>query len=197
MSESIFAPPEADVETRPANEQAYYVVSPIKFYLLATLTLNIYFVYWFYRNWRLIKQREDNDTWPPMRSLFYIFFTHSLLTDVDETLKARGITYDWAPMGIATLFVVLTVTVNILDRVVGESIGDPIKDLVGTALILVAPAILLRGQRAMNVACDDPAGETNARFTLANWAWMVPGGLIWLLAIFGLYAMFFAPEWLA
>ncbi|MBT8101315.1 MAG: hypothetical protein KJO82_16280 [Gammaproteobacteria bacterium] len=197
MSESIFAPPEANVETRPANEQAYYVVSPIKFYLLATLTLNIYFVYWFYRNWRLIKQREDNDTWPPMRGLFYIFFTHSLLTDVDETLKARGITYDWAPMGIATLFVVLTVTVNILDRMAGESIGGPIKDLVGTALLLVAPAILLRGQRAMNVACDDPAGETNARFTLANWAWMVPGGLIWLLAIFGLYAMFFAPEWLA
>lgn len=194
MSESIFAPPEADLETQPTDQQAYYVVGPTKFYLLATLTLNIYFVYWFYRNWRLVKQREQNDSWPPMRGLFYIFFTHSLLADVDETLKTRGKTHDWAPIGIATLFVVLTITINILDRMAGNSVGSPVTDIAGTALILIVPAILLQGQRAINVACDDPAGETNARFTLANWAWMVPGGLIWLLLLFGLYAIFFAPE---
>lgn len=67
-------------------------------------------------------------------------------------------------------------------------------DGIGTLMILIVPWVLLGGQRAINVACDDPAGEANANYTLANWAWMVVGGLIWLLLFFGLYAMFFAPE---
>lgn len=197
MSDDIFAPPEANVETSAAHEQQYYVVRPSKFYLLSVLTINLYLVYWFYRNWRLIKERDKDTSWPPMRGLFFVFFTHSLMTDINEALKTAKKDYDWKPMFIATMVVVLTILANVLDRLAAQNIGSPITDLVGTALVFVVPLFLLQSQRAINVVCDDPEGKTNANYTLANWVWMVLGGLVWLLALFGIYALFFAPELLA
>ena len=45
MSESIYAPPEADVAVTKSDEADFYVVAPRKFYLLSILTFNLYFVY--------------------------------------------------------------------------------------------------------------------------------------------------------
>jgi hypothetical protein len=56
MSEALYAPPEAAITVDATDELDYYVVSPRKFYLLAILTLNLYLVYWFYRNWSQIKK---------------------------------------------------------------------------------------------------------------------------------------------
>ena len=194
MSESIYAPPEADL-TAPANgTPRYYVVAPIKFALLSVLTFTLYFVYWFYRNWRLVKDRDQDNSWPPMRGFFYVFFTHALFTDVNESIKTSGRTYDWQPMSVATLFVVLAIATNIIDRMAGRGIGSPDTDAIGMVLTLFLPAALLPAQRAINFACNDPAGTTNSRFSAANWAWMIVGGLFWLLILFGLYAMYFAPE---
>ena len=102
MSDLIYAPPEAAVEVQAAEEAEFYVVSPKKFFLLSFMTLNLYIVYWFYRNWKVIKLRTGESMWPPMRGLFYIFFTHSLFTDVDEMLKDKHKQFDWRPMPIAT-----------------------------------------------------------------------------------------------
>lgn len=194
LSDSIFAPPEADVETPAERSHDYYVVSPTKFFLLSVLTFDLYVVYWFYRNWRLIKERDKDTSWPPMRGVFFVFFTHSLMTDIVETMKTRGKEYDWQPMTTATFVVIVAIASNVIDRMATQGVGSPTTDVVGTALAIVLPAILLQGQRAINFACDDVGGKTNSTYTLANWVWMVIGGLVWLLSIFGLYAMLFAPE---
>ena len=83
MSEVMYAPPEANIAVTSSDEADFYVVAPRKFYLLSVLTLNLYFVYWFYRSWQLIKQRNDESMLPAMRGVFFIFFTHSLFTDID------------------------------------------------------------------------------------------------------------------
>ncbi len=193
MSDSIYAPPEAEIEISEAQAQEYYVVSPTKFYLLSVMTFDLYFVYWFYRNWRLIKARDRDTSWPPARGLFYIFFTHSLFTDVDEAIKTQNRQYQWNPMSIATLFVFLDITANILGRMAWNNVGSPMTDFAGVLLTLLLPAILLQGQRAINFACGDPEGKTNAGFSLANWIWLVVGCLWWLLTLFGLYAIVFEP----
>ena len=154
MSESIYAPPKADVEVPDTESEDFYVVSPTKFYLLSFLTLNLYYVYWFYRNWRAVKARE----------------------------------------GVATLFVLLAICSSVLDRMANKGIGSPTTDVIGTALVLITPLVLVRGQKAINFACGDPDGSGNSRYTLANWVWMILGGLFWLLILFGVYAMVFAPE---
>ena len=194
MSDSIYAPPEADIAVPESEERDFYVVSPTKCYLLSVLTLNLYCVYWFYRNWRIIKARENSSIWPVPRGLFYIFFTHSLFGTVNAAIKAKKQAYDWNPSDIASLFVLLTVALNILDRLAYQSIGSPMTDFAASALVLITPLLMLRAQRAINFVCDDPDGQSNSRFTLGNWVWIVLGGLVWILTFLGFYAMVFAPE---
>ena len=189
MNESIYATPEADVTAPTTDEPRYYVVSPTKFMLLSVLTLTLYFVYWFYRNWKLIKDADNDDTWPPLRGFFYIFFTHSLFSDVQRNLDAEGRSFGWNPMVLATVFVVLTVALNIGDRVL------PLETMPVLAMSLpfvgtfVVSVLLLQAQKAINFAANDVGGSANARLTAVNWVWMLLGGAIWLLALIGIYAV--------
>jgi len=189
MQESIYAPPEADV-TAPTTDQArYYVVSPMKFMLLSVLTLTLYFVYWFYRNWKLIKDADNEDTWPPARGFFYIFFTHSLFSDVQSSLEGQQRSFGWSPMALATLFVILTVALNVADRVLpieSMPVFAMAMPFVGTIVVSV---LLLQAQKAINFAVDDVGGTANAKFTAVNWVWMLLGGAIWLLALIGIFAV--------
>ena len=91
----------------------------------------------------------------------------------------------------------LEVIANILGRMTWNEVGSPVTDVVGVLLGFLSPFILLQGQRAINSACGDPKGETNAGYSLANWVWLVVGGLWWLLTLFGLYAIIFEPQLLA
>ena len=189
MQESIYATPEADVSAPITDQPRYYVVSPTKFMLLSVLTLTLYFVYWFYRNWKLIKDADKEDTWPPARGFFYIFFTHSLFSDVQSYLEGHQRNYDWSPMVLATVFVVLTVALNVADRVL------PIESMPVFAMSLpfvgtfIVSLLLLQAQKAINVAADDVGGTGNAKLTAVNWVWMLLGGAIWLLALIGIFAV--------
>ncbi len=193
-SESIYAPPVADVTAPHSDSTDFYVVGSRKFYLLSILTLNTYLVYWFYRNWWHVKQRTGESLWAPMRGLFYIFFTHSLFDAVEEKINSLGQKFDWEPRSLATVAVVLTVLVNVLDRLSSRDIGSPFTDLISLALIPIIPAILLKAQHAINFACEDPTGSSNSTITWANWIWMVLGVLLWFLILIGLYLITFEPD---
>ena len=194
MSESIYAPPEAEIAVTAIEEDAFYVVSPKKFFLLSVLTFDLYFVYWFYRNWRQVKRSTGESMIPPLRGFFFIFFTHSLFRIVDEKIKSLGKSFAWSPGTLATIVVILSIVTNISDRLSSSNIGSPLTDFIGIALVPIIPAIMLTAQRAVNMACGDEEGVSNSSLTLANWVWMVIGGLLWLLVIAGLYLIIAEPE---
>ena len=52
----------------------FFPVSLWKLGLLSVCTVGLYQVYWFYWNWRLIKQRERRKISPPWRSLIAVLF---------------------------------------------------------------------------------------------------------------------------
>ena len=92
-------------------------------------------------------------------------------------------------MVLATIFVILTVALNIADRVLPiESIPVLAMSLpfVGTFIVSV---LLLQAQKAINFAADDVGGSGNAKLTAVNWVWMLLGGAIWLLALVGIFAV--------
>lgn len=195
MTESIYAPPEADVTAPGSDEEAqYYVVGTMKFLLLAILTFNLYFVYWFYRNWKLVNVRENDAYWPAVRGFFYVFFTHSLLNRIDDDLKSQQRDFSWSPVMLATLFVIVTIVGNLADRLLPFEEFPVIAVLAPWASTFIATFLLLPAQNAANAASDDPDGRGNARLTAANWAWLLVGGLIWLLNVVGLYAVFVDPS---
>lgn len=194
MSEAMYAPPAASISVTSTDEPDFYVVAPRKFYLLSVFTFNLYFIYWFYRSWHLVKQRSGKSMLPVMRGIFFIFFTHSLFKDVDLKIKSLGKDFAWNPATTATIVVILSIMTNIVDRLSAQNIGSPLTDFVGIALVPIIPVFLLKAQEAINIACEDPNGASNDQLTLGNWTWMVLGGLIWALFLFGFYLLIAEPE---
>jgi hypothetical protein len=194
VNESIYAPPQADIEVQEYADGEYYVVAPGKFLALTILTMGLYLVYWFYRQWRMVKDRDQSDIWPIPRGLFYIFFTHSLYADINERLRNNRISYEWSPGSSATLVVILTLLSNLLSRLSGENIGPPITDILSIAIVPLLAYLAVPAQKAANAASGDASGSGNATFTGANWVWMILGGLIWALSLFGLYFIVTQPE---
>jgi hypothetical protein len=62
------------------TKMEFYAVSQKKFLIMYIGTLGLYSVYWFYKHWSLYKKSENEEMWPIMRSIFQIFFTHSLFS---------------------------------------------------------------------------------------------------------------------
>lgn len=187
MSHDVYATPEAPLLTDkslPAHD--LYVVSTAKFTVLFIVTMGLYGVYWFYKNFRQQKDRHNLKIWPVPRGIFSIFFAHSLFRTVDEKLKAGGMEFSWNPGSLATLFVVSSILSNIASNLANRDMGAPYTDLLGIALTIVVYFCLYTAQKAINLSQGDVNGSTNNRYTLANYFWIVFGILIWVFAVIGI-----------
>jgi hypothetical protein len=163
----------------------------MKFLLLNILTMSVYSVYWFYRNWKQIKLADNRNIWPVPRAIFSLFFVHALFADVDRHIKQRGIDHVWHPVLAATLFVVIAVFGAINGQLTQFNFLPPWFLFVVFLFPLLYSLVLLPGQKAINVASDDVGGTKNARLTTANWIWMALGVFVWIAncyAIATLYA---------
>ena len=65
--------------------------------LCPTMTLGIYELYWFYKNWKLIKQRTESNIMPFWRAFFGVIFCYSCFREVKEVATSRGISFPWSP----------------------------------------------------------------------------------------------------
>lgn len=194
MTDSIYATPEAAIDVAETDVSRYYIVSPGKYLTLALATMNLYFLYWFYKNWDNVEKRDNENIWPVPRAIFSIFFVHALLTDVNETLKRRAIAFVWAPAMIATLYVAITIADTVIGRLAFNNVGSPYTDLFSIVLTPVLSFLMLPAQKAINAACEDAGGQSNGNLTVLNWVWIVLGGLLWLLSLTSLYFIFTQPE---
>lgn len=68
---------------------AYYPVSRTKFVLLAVLTLGLYEIYWFYKNWAYVRIREQSNIWPLARGIFAGLWYVPFLLDVNRHSPRR------------------------------------------------------------------------------------------------------------
>ncbi|WP_394539007.1 hypothetical protein PRJ39_00340 [Lysobacter enzymogenes] len=197
MEDNVYAPPASDV-VAPAPSglgDEFYVVAPLKFCLLFFLTLGLYQLYWFYMQWARYRRRHPGETlWPVARAIFAVFFAHALAGRIDEALRARGARHDWAPGAVATIYVIAQIASSVLDRLSSREIGSPFTDV--ASLVLLAPVglSLLRLQRAANLACGDPDGDSNRRLSALNYVWLVLGALLWLSLLAGLFALYVLPD---
>ena len=123
-------------------------------------------------------------------ALFYVFFTHSLFGKVDAQLNEQQVEKQWSPMLLATLFVIISIASNILDRLSYREIGSPFTDLASLAILPVALFILLKAQESINLSQDDRDGASNSHFTAYNYIWIVLGSIFWLFIGIGLLDIF-------
>jgi hypothetical protein len=96
MSTNPYAPPNAVVADIPVadvtHEAPLFAVSAFKLVIMSVFTLGLYQIYWFYRNWTCIKERDRSRILPALRSIFGIIYH-----DPNDSIKGRN--WAWIACG--------------------------------------------------------------------------------------------------
>ena len=187
MVDDVYKPPEA--ELAPPSEQRldrFYLVSRAKLSILFMATIGLYALYWFYAHWRHFKDVTGENIWPLPRAIFYVFFTHSLFGKVESYLNEQQIEHRWSPMLLATLFVIISIASNVLDRLSYREIGSPFTDFASLLTLPLALLVLLKAQATINLSLNDRDGTSNNRLTGYNYLWILLGSIFWLFIGIGL-----------
>ncbi|MFC6633673.1 hypothetical protein [Microbulbifer taiwanensis] len=192
METDIYRAPEADLgEPEAGAAREFYVVSSPKFLILMIATFGLYELYWFYRNWSLYRMRHGVKILPVMRAIFSLIFVYSLFGKVASSIRHSGRDIKWYPGWMAASYILFSIIGLLADGLAGAVTHYTLLDLVSLALFPLFVWILYCAQQEINVACDDPQGESNAELTPANYLWILIGALIWAGLGFEYFTGFF------
>ena len=176
--------------TRPRTAPcAFFPVAPGKLAVMYILTFGLYGVYWFYKNWRLQEPYLNKKINPALRSIFYIFFTHSLFRIIKRAAESKGIETNWHADMWATFFVATTILSNIMDRAPSQLAATAYLNIIGLTLVFVLVMPLYKAQELVNMINDDPGGALNRNFTIYNYIFIALGGIVWVMAAMGMLVL--------
>jgi hypothetical protein len=161
-------------ELEQSAELVFFPVSVAKLLVLSICTFGLYEVYWFYKNWQLVKRRESSDILPVMRSLFGVFFCYSLFERVRDQAEKAG-TSSIAAGLLAAGWIVLTVLWRL---------PDPYWLVTFLAVLFMLPV-----QQAINAINSQaaPGHDPNRTFSGWNITAVIIGGLFFALALVGIF----------
>jgi hypothetical protein len=180
MSSNPYAPPQSEVKDigGDQNEQSkkplYFPISFSKFIVMNFGTFGLYRIYWFYQNWKLIKEREGRDIVPIARAIFQIFFAYSLFKHIRDETERR----DLAPSLSAGLIFSLWIPLIVVSQVPG-----PLSLLTFAAVFLFLPVQNWANKVNAHAAPDH---DRNSRLVGWNWAAILIGIPLLVLAAISL-----------
>lgn len=85
VSVGSFNQPAQEVQT------PFFAVSVTKLVVLSFCTLGLYQIYWFYKNWKIIKEQEQVHMMPFWRAIFSLFFCYDLFEKIKKTASNVGV----------------------------------------------------------------------------------------------------------
>ena len=127
-----------------------------KFVILSLVTLGLYPVVWFYRNWRYIKTSEGTSIWPWARALFFPLWYYPMLKRLD--VQGKGL----LAAAVLILFGIADVlSVGLLDP------DSPFDFFLLLAFILLTVLLLIPAVKAIN----DLNERSGTRPPSFGWRW--------------------------
>lgn len=176
-----YAAPAAKVQdagVASASEPAFFAVSGLKLVLMSLVTLSLYEIYWFYKNWKCVQRTLGEDVNAPIRAPFYPLLSYALFRRIREHARQNGVEPGF-PAGF------LAVTVFLFAVLV--RLPDP-----WWLLTYLGFLPLLTVQKAVNALNRElaPEADANTRFTGWNIFGLVVGGILFAMAVLGS----FVPE---
>lgn len=179
MSTNPYAPPTAPVadiaHSDAKGEAPFFAVSLLKMAVLSICTFGLYTTYWFYMNWKLIRDRQNPDIWPIPRALFAIFFIHQLFTRIREHGEREGVEAGYPAGALTAGWIITTLCWRM---------PEPFSVVALLAFLFILPVQAYVNRVNQSVAPDH---DRNAGFTVGNWIGVVLGGILLSLALIGTF----------
>jgi hypothetical protein len=146
------------------QEMIFFAPSTTKLIVMSIFSLGLYYVYWFYKNWVVIKN-AGKDCMPFWRSILQVIFTYSCFWYMREAMVKNGIRIEF-PIGFLTI---VYLVLGLLWR-----LPTPYDYL---ACLDFIPMVLANDiARAINNSKKKPT--INNKFTKLNWVVIILGGFI-------------------
>ncbi len=190
---TVTEPDQNDIKPSNAEEwQAeFFPVSEGKLITLYILSFGLYGVYWFYKNWKLQQPKMDKKISPVMRSIFSIFFTHSLFRIIDKSAEHLEKKHKFNANGLATIFVaaiVISNTMDIFSPSAGGSAYITNNTVIITSIIIFLLSVwpLVKVQATVNRINNDILGYLNYKYSMWNYVVIALGVITWILIAMGL-----------
>jgi hypothetical protein len=172
--------PKDEVRSPATVDSLFVYVSVSRLVLCSMVSFGLYEAYWIYKNWWWIKKRNNLDFMPFWRGVFCIFFCHSLIEAIRNDPVVS--TVQEAPFhgsGLATTWVVLRVSANILGRL---QMGISIVSLLVPSYLCLVPV-----QRYINnVTQKQSPDKAYDAWSFGQMLCVGAGAAIWLLILVGL-----------
>ena len=179
-----YGPPKSSLEISSPTTMApyFFTTSTLKLTLMSICTLGLYELYWFYKNWVLIKERTGQNLMPFWRAFFAPIWAYSCFKHIKTSAGENNLPESFSAGSLALLYFLL----EILWR-----LPDPfwLISIFGFIPIVVANKAALKVNKTLIFDFNN-----NEKFSAWNWVGLVLGGLLFLLSVLGAFLGAFLPE---
>ncbi|MFC1552334.1 hypothetical protein ACFL6P_07175 [Candidatus Latescibacterota bacterium] len=153
----------------------FFTTSTLKLTLMSICTLGIYELYWFYKNWALIKERTGQGIMPFWRAAFAPLWAYSCFEHIKTSAGENNIQESLSIGPLAVVYIILIASVQLPDPLwlISSFSFAPI-------IITNNVAVKVNNTLITNF-------KNNKEFSGWNWVVLVLGGLLELMIIIGTF----------
>ncbi len=160
----------------PPADIPWSLVGTTKLIVMSFVTFQIYPAYWFYRNWKIVRESTGQRLHPVFRAVLAVLYCHSMFARIAESARDAGVERTIAPAHLTLAFVALNLTIVL---------PFPYSMLTFLSVLPVATTARLASAAVLH---RDPGAERNSRLTSVNWVGVAIGGpLLVLFVVAGIY----------
>ena len=172
--------PSEEFETGPQqmtiqDQPVFFPVGLWKLAIMSVCTFGIYEVYWFYKNWKLLRDRDGMKVSPFWRTAFFPIWSFALFRIIHDRASNSRVPTSFSPngMGVAVIFL------NAIARS-----PDPFWLL---SLLSFVPLLKVQSTVRQINRVHAPHADANEDLTGKNLLVLILGGLMLILAVIGAF----------
>ena len=151
------------------------IVSLNKFIFLSIVSFGTYGIWWKYKAWKFFKEKDNLDISPIARTIFSLFYLHSLLEEIQQFAEENGYEKSYSSTALFIGFII----VNFMSK-----LPDPYWLLSILSFVFLIPAVSALNYAKKNSPDFLTIEETS--FNLRQIVLTIFGIIFWGLVLFGL-----------
>jgi len=172
-----YEPPASSVETNieRTTEPYFFTTSTFKLTVMSICTFGIYALYWFYKNWVLIKERTGQNIMPFWRAFFSLLWAYSCFKHIKNSANENNVPESLSVGLLAIVYFVIQMSYKL---------PDPYWLVSFFSFTLLIPANTIALNINKNLISNF---KNNEKFSGWNWVGVILGGLLFLLGLIGTF----------